>query len=353
MDKHVIIQPRPDQRILLISDIHGHDKLFHELLNQLEKREQDILILMGDYINRSDRSLQTLHHVMALSKEPNVYVLKGNHEYLIEWLFASKENYIKHREHLLQIYYKTLLDEFIEISPHFKTPSDEYDYFTTKKYTKELTFIKELPTYLETSKYRIVHGGYLPSFQLPEDEGKFLKFDDFLEQSPQQDKMVIVGHTPCSNHHKNKVTNVPYHSKKNILFIDGGLGVKSSGELNGIIINQQGFQLKQVNNYKPAHIIGESPLRQNDKKWFSYPSTFQLIKKEPYDSLVLHEQSGQKLYMINAFVDVISERLEYCSNHFHLPINTSVECVESFGDYSLIKYQDEFGYVLTSSLKFH
>ncbi|MCD7806183.1 MAG: metallophosphoesterase, partial [Lachnospiraceae bacterium] len=71
------IPARPGQRILVMSDIHGHmDNLFH-LLKKLNYSRDDILVIIGDLVDKGPDSLRTLRYIMELSERGNVYVSMG------------------------------------------------------------------------------------------------------------------------------------------------------------------------------------------------------------------------------------------------------------------------------------
>lgn len=66
------------RRILAVSDIHGHCSLFQRLLKQADFSDSDILILIGDLIEKGRENLASLRYAMDLSQQSNVTVLMGN-----------------------------------------------------------------------------------------------------------------------------------------------------------------------------------------------------------------------------------------------------------------------------------
>ena len=69
--------------IYSVSDIHGHLDIFKEVLKNVDLKNKDNkLILLGDYIDRGDKSCETIYFIKELSeKYPNqVIALLGNHE---------------------------------------------------------------------------------------------------------------------------------------------------------------------------------------------------------------------------------------------------------------------------------
>ena len=68
------------QRLIAISDVHGHIQLLHALLDQVRYCEDDALVFLGDYIERGAHSLPVLEFVARLfaARPQNVRLLLGN-----------------------------------------------------------------------------------------------------------------------------------------------------------------------------------------------------------------------------------------------------------------------------------
>ena len=69
---------RPSQRILMVSDIHGHDAVFRKLLRKAAFTRDDALVIVGDLLEKGTESLKVIRTLMALKKTYQVYVLLGN-----------------------------------------------------------------------------------------------------------------------------------------------------------------------------------------------------------------------------------------------------------------------------------
>ena len=88
------------KRILAVGDIHGmYDKLI-ALIEQVQfSPVEDLLIFLGDYIDRGPKSLECLDYVMNLQQQypERVVCLKGNHEAMCVnyyWFKADKIGFI-------------------------------------------------------------------------------------------------------------------------------------------------------------------------------------------------------------------------------------------------------------------
>ncbi len=69
-----------NERLFAIGDIHGSlDKLIR-LINILNPSSKDILVFLGDYIDRGDKSKEVIDFLMNLQTITNCVYLGGNHE---------------------------------------------------------------------------------------------------------------------------------------------------------------------------------------------------------------------------------------------------------------------------------
>jgi serine/threonine protein phosphatase 1 len=76
-------------RILAISDIHGNNKTFLDLLDKIALTKDDELYLLGDYIDRGPDSKGVIDTIWKLMDDNyRVFCIKGNHE---EMLFRGIE----------------------------------------------------------------------------------------------------------------------------------------------------------------------------------------------------------------------------------------------------------------------
>lgn len=69
-------------RTLVIGDIHGCSKALRTLLDAVKPGAEDVLITLGDYVDRGPDSKGVLDTLMSLEKSTNLKPLLGNHEIL-------------------------------------------------------------------------------------------------------------------------------------------------------------------------------------------------------------------------------------------------------------------------------
>lgn len=65
--------------VYVISDIHGCDEKYQELLQKIAFSEEDELYVLGDVVDRGPEPMKVLQDMML---RPNVYPILGNHDYM-------------------------------------------------------------------------------------------------------------------------------------------------------------------------------------------------------------------------------------------------------------------------------
>lgn len=198
----------PDnRRIVVISDIHGELDLFKRLLDKVGFCDDDILVILGDFYLKGSQQEETFHYVMELDKQPNVHVLRGNCEWWRE------------------------------------------DFYTDQMWD----WVCKLPIILEGEDMVFVHAALEDKPLDEQDVLKCLTTFAFMEiyKGAAFDRWVVVGHCPTVNYCYKTPCYAPiFDNEKKIISIDGGIVVKSSGQLNALIINSRhDFDWMFVDNF--------------------------------------------------------------------------------------------------------
>src|SRR5262245_54896096 len=76
-------------RTLVIGDIHGCLHALDCLLTAAEVRHDDLLITLGDYVDRGPHSKGVLDRLLALRERCRLVALKGNHDLM---MLAARED---------------------------------------------------------------------------------------------------------------------------------------------------------------------------------------------------------------------------------------------------------------------
>lgn len=73
------IECAQNKRIVAISDIHGEVTYLDGVLKKAGYSENDILVIVGDIIEKGRESLKTVRYFLKLREDnPNVYATMGN-----------------------------------------------------------------------------------------------------------------------------------------------------------------------------------------------------------------------------------------------------------------------------------
>ena len=175
------------QRILAIGDIHGHFDRLSRVFNKINFGSKDLLILLGDYIDRGNENLHCLQWAMRISKLPNVIALRGNHEQMMLYYY------------LLGTYESTIwLPNGGKLT---KAEIDEWSK-TNPDFLKEaLKFIDKRPyyyqTYINGQEYIFCHAGLKPGVPLESQTVESILWirEEFYNEYNGTAE-VVVGHTP-------------------------------------------------------------------------------------------------------------------------------------------------------------
>lgn len=130
----------PDEQALyFVGDIHGNADLYDRTLKEFGITDNDVVISVGDVIDRGPRSARLLFEFLF---KPNRYMIMGNHEQLLVEGETRRDFYHCHMSNGGDVF----LDEVGETGFQFFRP-----------------YVDQLPLILEVhhrgNKYGVVHGG--------------------------------------------------------------------------------------------------------------------------------------------------------------------------------------------------
>lgn len=223
------------RRAFAVSDVHGCPDYFQGLLEKIQFSPEDILILLGDLVEKGPRSLDTLRSIMDLCKTHTVYVLRGNCDHLLfddlpnEWVFHYLSSW--HGNHLM-----TELAALLEYKITSPGDLDGLRTAIRRHFPAESAFLDALPVILETDEYLFVHGGVPREHDLERlDAWACTKNDNFLSQGHAFRRWCIVGHWPATLYRADHPCANPLVTRdRHIVSIDGGCAIKRDGQLNAL-----------------------------------------------------------------------------------------------------------------------
>lgn len=298
----------PDRRILVISDVHGNLPYLRGLLAKLRFSTDDILILLGDLLEKGPQSLDTLRYVTQLSKTHTVHLVSGNCDWWVPLMYevGSAEGnlwYINHKPRCLA---RQMCEELgIAVSP-------DMDYIAMREricahYREEFDLLRAMPEILETEHYTFVHGG-LPEGDDPAawDAWQCMKYDDFMATPRRFPKWVIVGHWPVMLYRENIVcANPVFDRDKRIISIDGGCVLKDDGQLNALIIPRAGsedFQYAAYDPFPTATVLDAQA--GSAKSWYIRwgDAAVEILERGDEFSRIRHKRTGYEMEVLTKYL---------------------------------------------------
>lgn len=167
----------------VIGDIHGCFDEFQQLLDKIQPDlATERLILLGDYIDRGNKSYEMVRTLMSLQAKygrEKIVLLRGNHEQMaIDYYGEGDASYLYNGGDLTM--------------RSFQQHRDSLENY--------LDFFRQMPVYLEDEQYIYVHGGLRPGIQLVQQKEQDMLWirEEFLRSPNTTGKTVIFGHTPTT-----------------------------------------------------------------------------------------------------------------------------------------------------------
>jgi serine/threonine protein phosphatase 1 len=239
-------------RIYAFGDIHGCFREFDLLLSHLIKKkdlvEEDILLFIGDYVDRGPASKEVIERLINLESETRAKVicLKGNHEDMM-LSFLGFEGTLG-QGYLLNGGMETLASYGVKAL----LPPEE---LVAELPDAHLAFLRGLERYAIIDDFVFAHAGLNPlrdlRFQLNDD--LFWIRDEFIANMHYFEKTVVFGHTPFED----VLFHLPYK-----IGIDTGL-VYGSALTCVEVRDEQVFQIelkeKKIREYSFADKGAEWP----------------------------------------------------------------------------------------------
>lgn len=217
-------------RVLAIGDVHG---MYEKLIKLMDKirfnPDEDLLIFLGDYIDRGPDPGRCLQYIFALQQQyPDVVVcLMGNHEVMMSSYFMQKRGSYNN---LIVDYAGSWLDNGgLETLKQL----DEMDADTKEEL---LQWVMNLPVKYQYQDYFFCHAGVDPDVPLAvQNEFDMLWRRQQWWEQYKGEETLVVGHTPVQKvmklTGKERRTPKPLFLANHVLMCDTG-AYMSGGKLS-------------------------------------------------------------------------------------------------------------------------
>jgi serine/threonine protein phosphatase 1 len=169
-------------RTIAIGDIHGCSRALAALVRALAPTSNDLLVVLGDYIDRGPDSCGVVEMLIDLGRRCRLAPLLGNHEEVLLGVRACR----------LPIHWSLGLGG----SHTLKSYGAGLDFSRIPE--QHIRFMDESLDYVETATHIFLHANYDPDLPIPEQPLATTRWNSLRETIPgphRSGKTVIVGHT--------------------------------------------------------------------------------------------------------------------------------------------------------------
>ena len=200
-----------NKRLFAIGDTHGCYDSFKELVeNKIQLQKDDKLILLGDYIDRGDKSKEVVDFIIELlGNGYNLIPLMGNHEAMLLDAFKDEKN----------------ISKWIQNGGNETLKSFEINSLKDIE-SKYIEFFKGLRYYYAFQDYLFVHGGFNDNLLNPfiDHSAMLWKCGETYINPLLSDKTIVHGHNPV----RVAICDERVLSKHRVINIDTGCVYKDS-----------------------------------------------------------------------------------------------------------------------------
>jgi Calcineurin-like phosphoesterase len=173
-------------RVIAIGDVHGCATALDTLLEAIRPQVDDVLIPLGDCIDRGPDSRGVIERLLALGAQCRLIPLLGNHEEMML-------NYLDGRPQP---------DDWLECGGAATVASYGTRDGRPDVPDEHVALLRTWPDYYETDTHFFVHACYDPHYPLPDQRWNVLRWHalrDGLPDPHDNGKQAIVGHTSQKN----------------------------------------------------------------------------------------------------------------------------------------------------------
>lgn len=168
-------------------------------------------------------------------------------------------------------------------------------------FREEWEYLRSLPDILESEHYLFVHAGIESEDLQQQERIKCLKNDWFFSRELSFSRWCIVGHFPVCLYDQEKIDcTVLIDRKRKLISIDGGCVVKNSGQLNALIIPEDGseaFAWDYVDEFPKAVALQEQAASRLVRSIHWPDNVVQVLKQEKDISLCREEKRGIEMWI--------------------------------------------------------
>lgn len=324
-------------RTIVTSDLHGDYDGFINMLKKCDFHQDDVLIIVGDILEKGTQSLKLLQTIIQLSKTYAIFPLLGNNDtFFEEWnhhLYNEQQllGYLKSHHH--SIFHEMASQLSIDIIDDQSVKYLMQQIYLT--YAEEIEYLCSLPHIIETSSYLFVHAGLSKEALKNHDIDTCLTWKEFGYETNEFNKTMIVGHWPASNYCRDIICVNPYFHPNNMISIDGGNSMKSWEQINYLIIQNDKITYDYYDSLPKVQLLDD---QNENKDYFSvqFPNTkIEIISSSDDRTLC-------KVLSLDKMIEVKTNQIySYKGNTYMADLTTYKMKLQKNDIVSLCKYYDD------------
>ena len=178
--EYAYVDERNYRRIIVIGDLHGYDDPLQALLKKIEIQIDDLIIFIGDYIDRGPSSKSLIDKLVQLKNEnSNILFLKGNHEDMLlgsvgyHAVVQDVNTWLYNGGSMTLISYGMGKREILNLTSMWDN-SERYHVLRGYIPESHMNFFLDLKLFVESDNYFFCHAGVNPGTTVQ--EGKWNTF---------------------------------------------------------------------------------------------------------------------------------------------------------------------------------
>jgi serine/threonine protein phosphatase 1 len=199
-------------RTIAIGDIHGCSRALNALLAAIDPRPDDVIVTLGDYINRGPDSRGVLDRLIALEGQCTLVPILGNHD---QTLLSAVNGERRGLSDLLDMGGRATFASYdagrtTEANPSEITsehiaslrrhrPSQDRERFLLERIPAEhIAFLQRCRDYYETETHLFLHAQYDPGLAMEDQPPYLSRWESLRNGTPgphDSGKTAIVGHS--------------------------------------------------------------------------------------------------------------------------------------------------------------
>jgi serine/threonine protein phosphatase 1 len=173
------------ERTIAVGDVHGCSKALKALIEAIRPTADDLIVALGDYVNRGPDSRGVLDALADLKGRCRLIPILGNHD-----------------EMLLRAHAGLPAPAAVAGGPPRDRPDRDWGRELANLSPANLAFLKSCASYHETESHLFVHAAYDPALPMDRQPASLLRWHSLKSGVPRphgSGKTAVVGHSSQKN----------------------------------------------------------------------------------------------------------------------------------------------------------